>query len=1057
MSQGFESIPSAAAPPPRAVPGDILQEEAFRGLLRKRVLVLLLGLGLPLLVVLALAFYLLHSAAEADRTDHLVGLVHAIEKLAVDMETGLRGYEVTNDEHFLEPFARARERLPQEQAALRALAASDPRLRKDSEALAAAIQRWNVFADGSQALHQAGRSAESRHPAHQRRGKELMDVVRRQAEQMERAVNAERFSRNRTRDIVRASLVVALALAAFAGLPLAASFLTRTLRRLNVSYHASLEASERRATELQVTLRSIGDAVISTDAAGAVTMLNPIAEKLTGWQNEEALGKPLQEVFQIFSEETGEPAENPVERVLREHVVVGLANHTVIRSRDGAERAIEDSAAPIMDDRGAVSGVILVFHDAEEKRAREIKLQQSEARFRFLNEVGEDTRNLEAPEKVMETVTRLLGQHLGASRCLYAEVEPDGEHFRILEDYTDGVPSMSGEYQLSAFGAFASDAMRSGRGIVLNDSPRELAEESDRAIFASAQIVAVIGCPLLKEGRLRAMLSVHQATPRLWSETERELVCEVAERCWATIERARAEKAMRAGEQRSRAIIDTALDGVLLMNEKGMVAGWNPAAERIFGWSREEALGQPLADLIIPEGLREAHWRGLTNYLATGKGPVLGRRLELTALRRDRTEFPVELNISALPGSERVFVGYVRDITEAKRAEKQLRTAKEAAEAASRAKDNFLAALSHELRTPLTPVLMTAAAMAEDERLPAESREQLGVIERSIALEARLIDDLLDLTRIARGKLQLRPEHCDIHSLLGMAVEIVREEAQTRGQVMQFELGAHRTGLMADPARLQQVFWNLLRNAVKFTPIGGRIYIRTRDLDDGALEVEVSDTGIGITPEAMGIIFMPFEQAGLENDHRYGGLGLGLSIAQAIVTSHGGTIRASSPGTGQGATFLVDLPGATEAPHGVDTKSRDEAEPAPARDQPLRLLLLEDHEPTLRVLVRLLTRAGHQVVATSTVAGGLAAAKAGTFDAVISDLGLPDGTGFEAMAELRDKHGLRGIALSGYGMEDDLRRSREAGFVTHLVKPVDFAQLRRALAQLVREGGDAAV
>ena len=199
------------------------------------------------------------------------------------------------------------------------------------------------------------------------------------------------------------------------------------------------------------------------------------------------------------------------------------------------------------------------------------------------------------------------------------------------------------------------------------------------------------------------------------------------------------------------------------------------------------------------------------------------------AWRRDGSEFPVEVSIRRLPGERPFFfVGSLRDVTELKSTERALRSAKEEAEAALRAKDNFLAALSHELRTPLTPVLMSAAALRDDERLPEEVRTQLAVIERSVGLEARLIDDLLDLTRIARGKLQLRPEHCDVHSLLGMAVEIVRDEAQSRKQTLKFELGAHRTGMVADPARLQQVFWNLLRNAVKFTPQGGQILLRTR-------------------------------------------------------------------------------------------------------------------------------------------------------------------------------------------------------------------------------------
>ncbi|HEV7867835.1 MAG TPA: PAS domain S-box protein [Chthoniobacteraceae bacterium] len=516
----------------------------------------------------------------------------------------------------------------------------------------------------------------------------------------------------------------------------------------------------------------------------------------------------------------------------------------------------------------------------------------------------------------------------------------------------------------------------------------------------------------------------------------------------------RASEALRRGQERSRAIVDTALDGVLLMNTAGTIADWNPAAERIFGWSREEVLGQPLAELIIPEELRAAHYRGLARLLETGEGPILGKRLELPALRRDGTRFPVELSINPLPGVDRaLFVGFIRDITERQAAQENLRSAKEAAEAASRAKDNFFAALSHELRTPLAPVLLSASELRDDERLPADVREQMAMMERNIALEARLIDDLLDLTRITRGKLPIRAEPCDTHSLLSHAIDIVRDEARAKNIALDLTLTAERSGLVGDPGRLQQVFWNLLKNAVKFTPAGGRIAIKTHDdAENQRLVLEVTDTGVGFDPGAADRIFLPFEQAGREGDHRFGGLGLGLAIARAIVDLHGGVIRAESPGSGHGATFTVELPGAIAPPHGMLT-----AEPLHpgkhAQSAPLRILLVEDHEPTMAVLVRLLTRAGHQVIPAGTVAAGLAAAETASYDIVISDLGLPDGTGLELIAALRiRKPDLRAIALSGYGMEEDLIRTKEAGFVAHLVKPIDFEQLRRALRELKSVG-----
>jgi PAS domain S-box-containing protein len=378
------------------------------------------------------------------------------------------------------------------------------------------------------------------------------------------------------------------------------------------------------------------------------------------------------------------------------------------------------------------------------------------------------------------------------------------------------------------------------------------------------------------------------------------------------------------------------------------------------------------------------------------------------------------------------------------------------AEQANRAKDAFLATLSHELRTPLTPVLMASRALREDERLPPDAREQLGMIERNIALEARLIDDLLYLTRIARGQLRLRPEPCDAHSLIGMAVDIVRDDALEKAISIDRDFGALRSGLSADPARFQQVIWNLLRNAVKFTPRGGRVSIRTRDSVDpgeGAeLRIEVTDTGIGIESEALDRIFLPFDQGTLSGDQRMGGVGLGLAIARSIVDLHGGTLSVKSAGTGRGATFTIVLPGATIPPPGVADSTELFPELQAGLPEALmpetasrRLLLVEDHDSTLQILSQLLVRAGHQVTTARTVTQALAAAAAGTFDLVISDLGLPDGTGTELMERLRDTYGLSGIALSGYGMEEDIARSLQSGFTAHLIKPVELRQLLRAL------------
>ena len=388
------------------------------------------------------------------------------------------------------------------------------------------------------------------------------------------------------------------------------------------------------------------------------------------------------------------------------------------------------------------------------------------------------------------------------------------------------------------------------------------------------------------------------------------------------------------------------------------------------------------------------------------------------------------------------------DIRDLKIAEEELRSAKEDSEAANRAKDEFLAALSHELRTPLTPVLALASVVERDPDLPDRFRRQIEVVRRNAELEARLIDDLLDLTRIARGKLEIEPEPVLLGEALDHVVEICRPEADTKKLVLQREDAGPDVYVMADPARLRQILWNLVRNAVKFTPSGGRIVVRTVLCEGNRIAVEVSDSGIGIASEEIARIFRPFEQAG----PRHGGLGLGLAISHALVGAHGGTLSASSGGPGQGATFRVEL--ATLA---VGTRRR-QAAPFSASGATVpglrRVLFVEDHADTLEAARELLAELSCDVVCASSIEEALAAAEIHTFDLVLSDLGLPDGNGLDLMRRLRDRHGLAGIALTGYGMEEDLKRSREAGFLEHLVKPITFQRLEAAVERFFRSRRD---
>lgn len=405
-------------------------------------------------------------------------------------------------------------------------------------------------------------------------------------------------------------------------------------------------------------------------------------------------------------------------------------------------------------------------------------------------------------------------------------------------------------------------------------------------------------------------------------------------------------------------------------------------------------------------------------------------------------------------GRPRRLTGLSMDVTERKQISQALEQAKADAEAANEAKDHFLAVLSHELRTPLTPVLMTVQLLEKDASLKEDVREALATVRRNVELEARLIDDLLDLTLVSRGKLALNLQDVDLHVLVRQAMEICSPEAEEKGVRLVLDAESAKSRTRGDPARLQQVFWNLIKNAVKFTPADGEVRICCRDEQaDGSDRVAVSvrDTGVGINPQLLSRVFDAFEQGDRAKARQFGGLGLGLAISKALVDVHGGVITADSPGEGQGAAFTVSLPAAAH----IDKPSRrpklraDGKGQANHREPFLHVLLVEDHVDSARVLVRLLGSSGYKVTHAENVASALRIARQTRFDLLISDLGLPDGSGHDLIRQLAAERPVSGIALSGYGMETDIACSRKAGFLEHLTKPVTLEQLESAIQRVV--------
>lgn len=486
------------------------------------------------------------------------------------------------------------------------------------------------------------------------------------------------------------------------------------------------------------------------------------------------------------------------------------------------------------------------------------------------------------------------------------------------------------------------------------------------------------------------------------------------------------------------------------------VTRWNPGAEHLLGFTKQEMIGKS-ADIIFTPEDREAGIPAKEQQMALTKGRAVNERWHL---HKDGRRLWGSGFMMAMQDAEGHYVGLLkifRDHTEVRSNTEELRLSREnlfqaleekeeagrRADDAAAAKDDFLAALSHELRTPLNPALMTISALEGDLELTESVRTRLATARRCIELEARLIDDLLDVTRITRRMITLDPTLCDLHELLEKALEIVLSDPARPKVMMDVQYEASEHWVLGEPSRLQQIFWNLLKNAFKFSHPGGRIMIRTSNPASDRIEVMVKDAGEGITPDVQERIFEPFVQGNQTARHRFGGLGLGLAISKSLAVLHGGDLEVYSAGENQGATFTLKLN--TSPPADLPGPPPDLR---PVKQKPLRLLVVEDHAPTLNTLSLLLERDGHRVFQASTAGAGLAIADKEKCDVLISDIGLPDLSGLELMREIRRLHGWPGIAVSGYGMPKDLEESREAGFFLHLTKPIKIAALRQALHDL---------
>jgi PAS domain S-box-containing protein len=562
-------------------------------------------------------------------------------------------------------------------------------------------------------------------------------------------------------------------------------------------------------------------------------------------------------------------------------------------------------------------------------------------------------------------------------------------------------------------------------------------------IFVSGVLGEEHAVDMLKEGATDYVLK--QRLERLPIVVRRAL----AE---ATEKRSRqdAERKLRERETYFGQLIDALRDySVIAMSNTGVIESWNQASEWMFGYSADEVLGKTYDMFFTPDetprGTPQAMSQALSQELAL-IGAMRSTSEERWLRRKNGTTFYGSVVTTAIfgdAGEVRGFSRIVRDMTDTRVAADLLETAKEQAENANRAKDHFLAVLSHELRTPLGPIYAAAQALDMQTDLPPKARRSVGLIKRNVEIEARLIDDLLDISKIVNDKLTLHFEPTDLVTLLGGMADLFRDEAAAQGIELLYAPLPTPVIVQADPARLQQVLWNLLKNAIKFTQKAGTIRITLLPPRRGKVTVEVSDTGIGIQQQALKRIFNAFDQGDNEPGEMRGGLGLGLAIASSLAQRHGGTLNVHSDGVGRGATFALTLDYAGDAREG-ETGARPPVA-AGSRRAPVRILLVEDNADTAEAMQFLLSELGYVVKVAVSVVDARNTLASNTFDALVSDMGLPDGDGIDVLRMFDRTGGKLAIALTGYGMEADVQRCLKAGFDQHLTKPLDIDRLTALL------------
>jgi PAS domain S-box-containing protein len=964
-----------------------------------RIVLAAMAIGVALLV----GNFALSVANTKQLRDESASILHSNElllaldnvlSLVKDAETGQRGYVITGRPEYLDPYKAAVASINEQMNVLEHLIENDP----VEKALMVEVRRRVGAKLGELDLTIGVRDRKgfdlTKEVMALGAGRAEMDALRATAAEMARHETRLLLAREAAADQTYRSTIASEIVSGLAAISALLGFSWLLARHLD-SRDRTEAIITAQGERLRTTLASIGDAVITTDVEGRVANMNAVAESLTGWPNAEAQGQPLDAVFYIVNEGTHELVENPATRALREGVIVGLANHTLLISRDGSEIPIDDSAAPIRDRAGQVSGCVLVFRDISARKATELALGAAQSRL----------------QRVVTDMAIPTMVHADDGEIVLVNGAWTG-----ITGYTAAELTTTREWTKRAYGTRAETMNQ------LIGSLYDLQQSSDNGereiVTASGEtrIWHFVTAPIGRDERGRRML-VSNAID--------------------VTERRRLDAELVDSEVRLRLAMDAADYGGWQWNLDSGETDWTDKTRELLGVGPDEPLSQELFQSRLHPDDRERRREALAAALISGV-----HSNEYRVVRPDGEVRWISSRGRIVRGSGRGvrMLGVVGDVTEQKRAVEALRNA-------DRRKDEFLATLAHELRNPLAPLRNSLAILQRTLDDPAAFAKTSAVMERQLSQLVRLIDDLLDVSRISLDKLALRIEVTDLAAVVEHAVEACRPSAERAGHVLEVSLPELPVKLHGDRVRLAQVFSNLIGNAVKFTPDGGHIRIEARRAGDTAV-VSVRDDGIGIAADQLDGVFAMFAQIDNSLERAHGGLGIGLTLVKRLVKMHGGSVVARSAGLGRGSEFIVTLPVAHELRGIAVPDARGVVATPPAS---LNILVVDDNGDSADSLALLLSLAGHETHVARDGPEALARAQALRPEAILLDLGLPGLSGYEVCRRLRAEPWARAtpiIAITGWGQAGDRQRSKEAGFDGHLVKPVVFEELTALLGEV---------